>query len=180
MSSMTLDGVEAFMFAYHELHLPGKVNAASAIYRLYREMKSKDLWLDNESLKSNKDAILSAIAMQVVSSSMMIIEDFVKICYSMMYDILKIPSVMVSYATIDSMLKDVDRNLITEGDQVFLRVFHYLDEADLKASAFAFLTQKDKEIIIRQHKQNAKSARHTYAYAVRVYETFRKPYNKHK
>src|SRR5208283_5891045 len=36
------------------------------------------------------------------------------------------------------------------------------------------------EIIIRQHKQNAKSARHTYAYAVRVYETFRKPYNKHK
>jgi hypothetical protein len=180
LSAITLEDVEAFMFAYRELHLPGKINAVSAIYRLYKEMKNKDLWLDNEDLRKNKDAILSALGMQVISSNMMLIEDFVKMCYCMSRDILTIPMTMASYAQLDQTEKFFEDSIAAEGDRAFINTLHYLDENDLDAPDFAFLSQNDKKVVMRQHIQNARALKHTYTYAVRVYQTFRRAYNKHK
>jgi hypothetical protein len=180
MSVVTLDDVEAFMFAYRELHLPGKINAISAIFRLYKEMKHKDLWLENEDLKKNKDAILSALAMQIISSSMMLIEDFVKMCYCMSQDILAIPATMASYAELTGMLQYFKQDMASRGDDVFFQILHYLDENELNGKDFAFLAEHDKQLVLRQHRQNAKAVKHTYSYAVRVHATFNKSYNKHK
>jgi hypothetical protein len=180
MSATTLDDVEAFMFAYRELHLPGKVNANSAIFRLYKEMKHKDLWLETEDLKKNKDPILSALSMQVVSSTMMLIEDFVKMCYCMSQDILTIPSTMASYTELTDMLQYFENEMASKGDEAFLNILHYSDRKELDEQDFTFLTEDDKQLILRQHQQNAKAVKHTYSYAVRVYATFRRSYNKHK
>jgi hypothetical protein len=176
----TLDDVEAFMFAYRELHLPGKTYAFQALYRLYKEIRNSDLWLDNEELKKSKDQILSSLAMQVISAGMMAIEDFVKMSYCMSRDILEIPNTMVGYKELNDMLAYFDKGISAQGYKTFTNVLHYLDENDLTDSEFGFLDAEDREIILRQHAQNAKAACHTYTYAVRVYETFRRSYNKHK
>jgi hypothetical protein len=180
VSTITLEDVEAFMFAYRELHLPGKINANSAIFRLYKEMKHKDLWLATEDLKKIKDAILSALAMQTISSTMMLIEDFVKICYCMSQDILTIPATMASYTELNNMLQYFESEKVSKGDDAFLNILHYLDRDELNGQDFTFLTEDDKQLVLRQHRQNAKAVKHTYNHAVRVYATFRQSYNKHK
>jgi hypothetical protein len=176
----TLDEVEAFMFAYRELHLPGKQYALQALYRLYKEIRNNDLWLATDELRKNKDQVLASIAMQVISACMMAIEDFVKMSYCMSRDILEIPNSMASYIDLNDILEYFEKSIGAQGIKTFANVLHCADRDDLARSEFDFLTAQDKDIIVRQHDQNAKAVAHTYSYTTRVYETFRKPYNKHK
>lgn len=153
--------------------------------RLYNEARENDLWLDSKELKASKDQILSSIAMQVISAGMMAIEDYVKMCYCMSRDVLKIPATMAAPRRLNSMLQYFRQSTKTtktdpEGLRTFKRVLHCLDEQDVQDAGFQFLSSDDKAIILRQHAQNARAVKHTYSYAVRVYETFRNAYNKHK
>jgi hypothetical protein len=144
------------------------------------KIRNNDLWLASEELKKNKDQILSSIAMQIISAFMMTIEDFLKMSYGMSRDILEIPSTMASYREVNDVLKFFEKGVSAQGIKTFANVLHCADRDDLARSEFDFLTAQDKDIIVRQHDQNAKAVAHTYRYATRVYETFRKPYNKHK
>ncbi len=173
----TLDDVESFMFAYRELHLPGKLQIFSSLHRLYEEISQKDLWLERQEQRERKDQILNSLAMATISSAMMILEDFFYTCYSLSQDTLKVPETLAEYRRSREIVSYLEANV---NRQFCVRILHYVWHDDLNRHEYEFLTTEDKTIIVKQHGQNARALDHTLRIALRVYRMFSDAYNKYK
>lgn len=180
-----LDDVESFMFAYRELHLPGKVQTFSAFIRLYEEISQRDLWLERNEQRQRKDQILNSTAMGTITLGMMILEDFFYTCYSLSRDILRIPNTLAKYRkpsrVVRYLQKNLGRKVNTQVSKEFcLSLFHYVSKKDLEKPEYNFLSPQDKVLIMRQHEQNARALEHTLRIALRAYRTLSDAYNKYK
>jgi hypothetical protein len=166
------------MFAYRENHLPGKAQSFRYMYKLFKEIKNGNLWLD-DALKAKKDLILNGIAMSTISIGMTILEDFLVMCYATSHDLRQIPIQMSAYrraARIAENFSKIDRDDL----RPYYEMLHYLTFDDLSLTALDFLTEEEKRKIAELHEQNARAFRHTFKHALRFYLSFADAHNKFK
>lgn len=143
------------------------------LHKLWNKLEQKNLWLTND-MKKNKNMIVNSLALNVLSSGLMILEDFLVACKSIKTDIKSIPLKRVSYKKTANILKFMGNILTCQTEDPFYELLHYIKPRDLEVSEMNFLTKSEKEMIITHHKENIRAFKHTLKHVVRFFRLFQK------